>query len=677
MFDYLQKFNSLPQNLRDKVSSPSAMSIITELENKYRVDLAIVVMKVMIKEILIKNLPNFLVDELSLDSAVAVNLTRELKEKVFILVADHLGLENEKRLLDLDKDADFLIKEAGLVLPSADLITRFKNIITTYLRGVRSKIDTRASLGKPVVNGGLDLNPIEIDKILKVCDSHQFNKLTVSPAVQNSSELPVSRLDKIIAGAEGVSAGHKIAGAGKKEEEYSLEKAISSGEIKTIKKIDSGNNLASPKKQLDLPAPKKQLDLPQPKAKSRLLGSIKKIFLPKPKKALTQLSSPKIPPVKSDISSKSIDFDKTLVMIEKTDSLKVEIPAKPSMPVKDVVSVKSEISAKSGAPVKEVMPPKVEIPAKPSVPAKETMPSKPDVFVKSVMSVSPEKQSVAVKAAENISPIKPIPQGRSFKPLKKSEIVKPVQAVPSVKKEKTEKKSFWSKLFKKKNKTKEGQGNVIKTLGEEQSKIIKKTVVESPIKSTPFVAPQVGSGIKTAIQPKVNPEFTPKTASNVSANSSRLASRPPVPPASLIRPVSHAASTPRPVSPRPAPASSVARPRMDDIKSVPKVMGPIEELQFLDLVNFRRLGKTPEEIVNKILSKIKLLEKDGYDKMVAGVRAWRQSPVNRLYIRSGQEAIAKGISLKEAVEIRQKAGQECLTIEEIQGIVALNGKLVF
>lgn len=106
-------------------------------------------------------------------------------------------------------------------------------------------------------------------------------------------------------------------------------------------------------------------------------------------------------------------------------------------------------------------------------------------------------------------------------------------------------------------------------------------------------------------------------------------------------------------------------------------MGPVEELQFLDVVNFRRLGTTPAEMTAKVFSKIKLLEKDGYDKMVAGVRAWRQSPVNRLYLRLGQEAIAKGHPLKEAIEVRKAAKQEYLSMDEIEAIVSLNSKLVF
>ena len=106
-------------------------------------------------------------------------------------------------------------------------------------------------------------------------------------------------------------------------------------------------------------------------------------------------------------------------------------------------------------------------------------------------------------------------------------------------------------------------------------------------------------------------------------------------------------------------------------------MGPIEELQYLDVLNFRRLGATPAETVIKIFNKIKQLEKEGYDKMIAGIKAWRQSPVNSLYIKIGQEAISKGITIKEAALNYQKNNQEYLKIEEIEAIVSLNSKLVF
>jgi len=67
MFDYLQKFNTLPASLRDSVSSPAAMDVIAELENKYKIDLASTVMKVMAKIIPLADLSIYFVSDFSLN----------------------------------------------------------------------------------------------------------------------------------------------------------------------------------------------------------------------------------------------------------------------------------------------------------------------------------------------------------------------------------------------------------------------------------------------------------------------------------------------------------------------------------------------------------------------------------------------------------------------------------
>jgi len=466
MFDYLQQFNKLPKDLRDRVSSPSAMATIAELENKYRVDLAATVMKIMVKSIAIRELVLHLTSEQGLPPDKAQELAREMKEKLFSVVADHLGLAGEQRALDLDKDISVIIKEAGLVLPSAVLISRFKNILSTYLRGVRSKIDTRNSLAKDAKIGGLNLSPEDIDRIFRVCAARQFRSLSVGvtgisptvpelprsepaklvPAVPVSSPSVPPRLAEIMAGAD--QAGS-----------YDLKKAISKRLAKEPPPpvLDTDHELSAPAPQLDLPGPKAVSETPL-----------------------------------------------------------VPVPLVPASSAKTVAPSAAELSA---------LPPrdKAKIP-KPIIPITAIPASVPDV------------------------PVTPPPP-------------------------------------------------------------------------------------------------------------------PPPPP-------------PRPATSRPAPAPS-PRPQMHDIRPMPKVMGPIEELQFLDVVNFRRLGTTPAEAVNKIFAKIKLLEKDGYDKMVSGVKAWRQSPTNRLYLRLGQEAVAKGKIFKDVLEERRQAGQECLSQEEVQAIVSLNAKLVF
>jgi len=517
MFDYLQQFNSLPANLRNQVSSPSAMAILMELENKYKVDLAMVVMKIMIRSLAVKDLSTYFVSELALNPEQAGNLTREIKERLLAPVADYLGLSIEMRALDLEKDINILIREAGLVLPSEALISRFKSILATYLKGVRSKIDARASLAKNIDSGGLNLSQLEIDRVFKVCDNQKFKSLDINFQPIIKPALPATQLDKIIDGADKTKPNLA---------EYNFKQALASGQVKKPVSLDTTHELPIPEKELNLPAPEKQLDLPAAPPET-------------PKTLTPQPSTP-------SVSSKPVE--------------------KPAM--------MAPISSTKLVTVKPIVPP-------------ITLP------------IIPPITGAAMAAAVSATQIK--------KPETKS--------------------NFLNRLFK--------------------SKVDQKTKPLTP------------TTVKS-IEPKISP----------------------VTPSPRVTPVVPLVPPVKPLPPKPAPAvraiiSSPHKPTVQDIKPMPKVMGPVEELQFLDLLNFRRLGKTPAEVTAKIFSKIKLLERDGYDKMVLGVKAWRQSPTQRLYLKTGQEALAKGKTLKDMVEARQKEDQNSLNLAEIEEIVSLNSKLVF
>jgi hypothetical protein len=153
----------------------------------------------------------------------------------------------------------------------------------------------------------------------------------------------------------------------------------------------------------------------------------------------------------------------------------------------------------------------------------------------------------------------------------------------------------------------------------------------------------------------------------------------PVPPVVKIKineapPVVPVAPAPKPV--RHSFLGMFGKIKMQDIKTV-KIMSPVDELLYLDLVNFRRLGNDPRAITDKLLAKIKLLEKDGYDKLIAGVRAWRQSPVNKMYLALTGESAQASRPLKEILELHKQNNQETLTQEELDAIIDLNKQLNF
>ncbi len=563
MFDYLQQFNKLSPTLKAKISSPEIMARISELENKYQVDLAMLIMKVMIKEISIQDLPDYFKREDSLSPELSEKLSQDLMDKVFVSVADYLSLKQVQRKLDLDKDIGVLVKEANIILASSNLLNRLKNILATYLRGVRNKIDTRHSLTKNVKIGGLGLSIEEADRILYICDSGRFKADSLNQTKNNSSvqnkvlhkeleeyDLKRSLMDR----KENKSISHQV-----------NDKEII--EINNGLKLD--HEITAPKKQLDLKKVKKplsieakphQLDLEAPDQELELMAPIKK-------KLADNITSDQV--IKHEPSLNKIKPKEALQ--EKSKVVRMVAPELKLKPVQ-----------------KTVTPPKAP-------PVKTTPSIKP----------SPKKDKQKVDSS---GIFKSLLNRFSFR-------------------------------------------RVDKTFDKSKGKDKVNKKIVSQIKNNP--PSSRNRIIQTENIVKSNKEDAPLVKRKENINNTSIASR------------------------RQAVATSSRRVQMHDVRPVPKVMGPIEELKFLDPLNFRRLSKKPSEATAKIFAKIKLLEKDGYDKMIAGVQAWRKSPVNRLYLQLGQEAIKEGVFLKDIVNKHQKNKEEYLSMEEIEAIVTLNSKLIF
>lgn len=497
MFDYLQQFNKLPKELREKVSSPAAMAILSSLENKYGISLAMLVIQIMIKQVLIKDLVPYLIEEMSLTPDKAQSLSQELQERLFFSVATYLGLKTPPSLNPEEKELQVLMKENGIILPSQELMNRCRQILLTYRKGIRTKIDVRAALEKPVAQGGLGLEAAVVDRLLR-----SLEKSPVATSLPQASAAFTDLVNKNEASS------------------YDLKSALARGAVKPPAELMSKFKSPAAKLNLqpELEAPEKTLALEDKgTVKENLPSMVVKPLSSEPKEELTT---------------------KNTVLIQPSDHFQPEI--EPTPVLRDLTLEKSNSQVMSPQP--------------PAAPA--------------------EKEVEANKFA-------PAPKSR-----------------------------LWSKLFKAQEKK-----------------------AERPLKK-------------------------------ISVSSDHLAE--------AVRAAAQAA----PASVRPA-ASIETKTKMEDVRARPKVMGPLEELRYLDLVNFRRLGDSPQAITDKIVMKIKLLEKDGYDRMVEGVQSWRQSPVNRIYVRLAQEAVAQGITLRDAVAARQAANKETLSMEEIEAIVAMNSRLMF
>jgi hypothetical protein len=484
MLSYLEKYNSLDKGLKDKVSSPDVLAKITDLEAKYKVSLATVIMRVMVKEILFENLVRYFNFENEMDYLQAKSLAEELDATIFNdpLIREYLGLDQikedpvekwmeyrhreaasrgsdffyspedeeemkhfsrkaeemvstERSSLSIESKIEAVMESIKINFSSQDLERRFRQLLKTYLLGIRSRIDTKQALVKAVESGGLRIESSVADQILKSVDLAKSGYL----------EPPISQ-----------------------------------------------------------PAPPK-LAMPE----DELLANAEK----KPQA-----------PAGPNLHDAQYDFNALIAKKKKEveEALRELNEAAAHGPVQSEKTVTAPAQQRSGF--------KLDLKNLPD-PALATMPE-----------FGEEKDMVLN--------------------LRVSQAIKP-QTIESV--------------------------NVVQ----------------------------------------------------------------------LKRP------------------QREGRVIMEDVKHMPKLIGPVDELRTMDTVNFRRLNKDPKLAAEKIIQKLRLLEEDGYAKRLEGVKAWRTSPVNRLYLDIGQESMSAKKDVGVVIDERNGQGKDYLTRDEFNAIMDLNRSIRF
>ncbi len=125
------------------------------------------------------------------------------------------------------------------------------------------------------------------------------------------------------------------------------------------------------------------------------------------------------------------------------------------------------------------------------------------------------------------------------------------------------------------------------------------------------------------------------------------------------------------------PTAPSGRPKVEDIRFERKLAGPIEELRLLTLTDFRRLSKEAKQSTQKIHDKVELVSQEGYDRRIAAVRAWRESPLSQMYVALSREALIAGKGIAQILAEKRAAGEDVPTDVELGAIVELNGILRF
>lgn len=123
---------------------------------------------------------------------------------------------------------------------------------------------------------------------------------------------------------------------------------------------------------------------------------------------------------------------------------------------------------------------------------------------------------------------------------------------------------------------------------------------------------------------------------------------------------------------------AVKRPLVDDVRLQPSmVMGPIDELRAMDTLEFRRLSPDPTSAARRLKDKIELLAEESITKQAEGIEAFKQSPLNTLYLELGNDSIASGKSVSTVIAERQAAGTPSLSEVEFNAISDLNKLIRF
>jgi len=123
------------------------------------------------------------------------------------------------------------------------------------------------------------------------------------------------------------------------------------------------------------------------------------------------------------------------------------------------------------------------------------------------------------------------------------------------------------------------------------------------------------------------------------------------------------------------PQTASGRSKMEDVAYKPRLVGPVEELREMSLVDFRRLSPQAKVTADKIYAKIELLAEESYEKKILGIKAWQESEVNKMYLGLLNESVDAAKPVQKMIEERQGASKPTLTYEEFKVVMELNRRL--
>lgn len=118
--------------------------------------------------------------------------------------------------------------------------------------------------------------------------------------------------------------------------------------------------------------------------------------------------------------------------------------------------------------------------------------------------------------------------------------------------------------------------------------------------------------------------------------------------------------------------SSISKPKtiIHDVVSRPVEMGPVEEIKFFRLLDWRRMANNPTEAANRLKQKFINLKEESILLFFDAAAAWRESPLYQDYLEMIDVSFNKKIPLATAASDKEK-----ITLEEIKALVNMEKEL--
>ncbi|NTU98531.1 hypothetical protein HGA64_00780 [Candidatus Falkowbacteria bacterium] len=559
--DYILKFNQLPVEVRERVSSPAVMAALDNLESQYHVNLASLVMMAVVGEVKISDLDSYLLNNFKLSPDVSVALAKDLRDKVLFGLTDHLIFVPPKSIV-----------EEPEVMPEEELAIKSDEQEETVIeipkssRGGRRKNKEES----PAANVALMVEP---NILPDVAANHSEAEVEV---IELAEEL--EHLSDSLAAPSPDSLASEVADI--------MSVAETQEEIK-----------AQPS---DLPAvvPAKSVAVAPAALPITLDEPIKQeadYFNDKDEEEIKQIASKMEPAEEKPDESKSQEDVLTLLkqaQISFSSQILVDrftqILASYLRGIRDKIDVREALS-------KEIVSGGLGLDA-----------GEVDNILALADNFKPDHGDLKLEAPKRII----LPEDKLASD--RTAVLKEIGA-------------------------RDVEYDLVKAIAERQGK----------------TEAEVNSSANAAVQPKTDSETT----------------------ASVVPPQAPETTTKRGFFFFSKPSIG-NKTRMQDVKA-PRTMGPIDELRYLDAISFRRLSRVADEATAKIKEKLKLLEKEQYSKRLLGIKAWRQSPLNQLYLNMTQAALSQRISIDQLISQKFEAKEDCLNQAEFEAIMKLNQDLRF